>query len=124
MEWHIFPQKKAGNISQLIKKTWTGKRHEIYTYRYVNDVPIRDGEKALHVNWCELSINLTDGTRVYHNSFITDHRLDDKSVIAVVKAGRTRWKIENENNNTLKTKGYHFEHNFGHGKQYLAFLPL
>ena len=27
-----------------------------------------------------------------------------------------------ENNNTLKTKGYHFEHNFGHGKQFLANL--
>lgn len=31
-------------------------------------------------------------------------------------------KIENENNNTLKTKGYHFEHNFGHGKQHLSNL--
>ena len=27
-----------------------------------------------------------------------------------------------ENNNTLKTKGYHFDHNFGHGKQFLANL--
>ena len=27
-----------------------------------------------------------------------------------------------ENNNTLKTKGYHFNHNFGHGKQFLANL--
>ena len=33
-----------------------------------------------------------------------------------------RWKIENENNNTLKTKGYHLEHNFGHGKKHLAAL--
>ncbi len=31
--------------------------------------------------------------------------------------------IENENNHVLKTKGYHIEHNFGHGKQSLsAFL--
>ena len=28
--------------------------------------------------------------------------------------------VENENNNTLKTKGYHLEHNFGHGKQHLS----
>ena len=28
--------------------------------------------------------------------------------------------MENENNNVLKTKGYHLEHNFGHGKQYLS----
>ena len=27
-----------------------------------------------------------------------------------------------ENNNTLKTKGYHFDHNFGHGTQFLANL--
>lgn len=37
-------------------------------------------------------------------------------------AGRSRWKIENENNNTLKTKGYHFAHNFGHGKESMANL--
>ena len=40
----------------------------------------------------------------------------------VVEAGRSRWKIENENNNTLKTKGYHFGHNYGHGKQHLSSL--
>ncbi|OQW95019.1 MAG: hypothetical protein BWK79_03875 [Beggiatoa sp. IS2] len=34
----------------------------------------------------------------------------------------SRWKIENENNNVLKTKGYHFEHNYGHGKHFLAVL--
>jgi hypothetical protein len=36
------------------------------------------------------------------------------------RAGRTRWKIENENNNTLKTKGYNLEHNFGHGQTNLS----
>ena len=39
-----------------------------------------------------------------------------------MQAGRTRWKVENENNNTLKTQGYHLEHNFGHGTQHLAAL--
>ena len=41
-----------------------------------------------------------------------------------VAAGRARWKVENENNNVLKTKGYHLEHNFGHGKKYLSSLLL
>lgn len=40
--------------------------------------------------------------------------------VAANAAGRARWKIENENNNVLKTKGYHLEHNFGHGKQHLS----
>ncbi len=37
-----------------------------------------------------------------------------------MKAGRARWKIENETFNTLKNQGYQFEHNFGHGKEYLS----
>jgi hypothetical protein len=43
-----------------------------------------------------------------------------ENVVELATAGRSRWKIENENNNTLKTKGYHFEHNYGHGHQYLS----
>ena len=37
-----------------------------------------------------------------------------------MKAGRARWKIENETFNTLKNQGYEFEHNFGHGKRHLS----
>ncbi len=39
-------------------------------------------------------------------------------------SGKTRWKIENENNNTLKTKGYNLEHNFGHGQEHLSEILL
>ena len=46
--------------------------------------------------------------------------MNAETVLRIVPAGRTRWKIENENNNTLKTKGYHLEHNFGHGQQHLS----
>jgi hypothetical protein len=45
-------------------------------------------------------------------------------VEAIVRDGRTRWKVENENNNVLKTKGYHLEHNFGHGQMHLSALLL
>lgn len=41
-----------------------------------------------------------------------------------MRDGRARWKIENENNNILKTKGYHLEHNFGHDREHLAALLL
>jgi hypothetical protein len=56
---------------------------------------------------------------VYKNSFAINHLITDNTVAEVVLAGRAR-KVENENNNTLKTKGYNLEPNFGHGKQYLA----
>ena len=38
-----------------------------------------------------------------------------------MRAGRRRWAIENETFNTLKAQnGYNFEHDYGHGKNYLA----
>jgi hypothetical protein len=97
------------------------KTHERYQYRYVNAVPLRDSEPSLLVNWCEMQqIRVKDGAVLYHNSWVTRHPLNDESVALVVAAGRGRWKTENENHNTLKTKGYHLEHNFGHGKHHLS----
>lgn len=72
------------------------------------------------VNWCERTTTEESGHVLYHNTFVTHLALDDRTVPEVIAAGRGRWKIENENNNTLKTKGYHFEHNYGHGQQHLS----
>jgi len=72
------------------------------------------------VNWCELVVTRPDGKIISKNSFATNHTITDDTVVDIIKAGRTRWKVENENNNTLKTKGYNLEHNFGHGQQHLA----
>lgn len=41
-------------------------------------------------------------------------------MMLAMAAGRARWKVENEDINTLKTKGYNLEHNFGHGSEHLA----
>ena len=38
----------------------------------------------------------------------------------IMRAGRCRWKIENETFNTLKNQGYNFEHNYGHGYKHLC----
>ncbi len=108
------------DLPTVTVKRWTGKDEETYTYRYLNDVPLKDGDDALLVNWCELTVTRSDGKVIYKNSFATNHRISDTTVADIVLAGRTRWKVENENNNTLKTKGYNLEHNFGHGKQHLA----
>jgi hypothetical protein len=120
-DWIAFLE-RSGAVKTVVKKRWTGKRYEIDTYRYALEVPLRDGEGALTVNWGELTTTTSDGQVLYQNAFTTSHPLDDKAVLEVVQAGRSRWKIENENNNTLKTKGYHFEHNYGHGKHPLSAL--
>src|SRR5262249_41158113 len=104
---------------------WTGRFTEVTQVRYLNDVLLRSGDAALSVNWGDLTVlNATTGEQLYANRWITNHRLTAANGVRVAQAGRGRWKIENENNNVLKTKGYHLEHNFGHGQQYLAAFLL
>jgi len=107
-------------IQKVVVKRWTGKRREIDIYRFVNQVPLRDSDDALNVNWCELTTTLEEGTILFRNAFATNHEITKTNVAKIVKDGRTRWKVENENNNTLKTKGYNLEHNYGHGNKYLS----
>jgi hypothetical protein len=114
-----------GVLASKSKRHWNGRYGEIWTYRYANKMPLRGDDAAMDVNWCEITISREDtGAQIYKNAFITDFEIVDTNVEAIVRDGRARWKIENENNNVLKTKGYHLEHNFGHGSQYLASLLL
>ena len=102
-------------------RVWNGEDHDIWTYRWTTHLPLRAGEDALYVNWCELNItNEKSGKRVFMNAWVTNHVLTSDNVAAVCKVGRTRWKVENEAINILKNQGYHLEHNFGHGNQHLS----
>ena len=108
-----------------VVRHWNGRYAELWTYRYTEHLPLTADPQALEVNWCELVMTREDtGELLYQNAFITDFRPTETTVEALVRDGRTRWKIENESNNVLKTKGYHLEHNFGHGQQSLASVLL
>ncbi|MEA5550954.1 ISNCY family transposase [Anabaena cylindrica UHCC 0172] len=114
-----------GEVKTLEISQWHKCSKEIYRYRYVNHIPLRDTQPALEVNWYELTLTRqSDGKVLYQNAFVTCHELTDETVQSVVSAGRSRWKTENENHNVLKTKGYHLEHNFGHGQHHLACFLL
>ncbi len=112
---------KAEQLTMVRERHWNGRFGEIWSYRYANTLPLRGEQPTLQVNWCELTItHEQSGAQLYHNAFATRHPLTETTVQAMVAAGRARWKVENENNNVLKTKGYHLAHNFGHGTQHLA----
>ena len=108
-------------IHTLKMRVKNKNKWEFHTYRYANEVPLVEGEGALKVNWCEVTIT-SKGKQLYKNAFISDFQITENNLPGIVAAGRARWKIENENNNTLKTKGYHLKHNFGHGKMHLSSL--
>ena len=93
-----------------------GRRH---VYRWVNQVPLNGSRDADPVNFFEYWLHV--GQKVtYHNSWVTDLDVSRANIVECVRAGRARWKIENETFNTLKNQGYHIEHNFGHGQRYLS----
>lgn len=116
--------KEGVNIFSFTKKKWNGKFNEFHTYRYANCLPLRSSEDTLWVNWCELTITDKNQKVLYKNSFATNFQINNQNVEQIVADGRTRFKIENENNNVLKKKGYNLEHNFGHGKEYLSMLLM
>ena len=119
-EW-VDIHEKEGEVKSFHRESGTGQKKQTYSYRYTENLPLRDSEDALKVNWLEIIVHDMNGNRLFRNAFITNHILDsDETVVEVAAAGRARWKIENENNNTLKTKGYHLEHNFGHGDNHLS----
>ncbi|AMO55587.1 transposase [Endozoicomonas montiporae] len=93
-----------------------GYRH---WFRYVNNVPINKSHKDVLVNYLEY-VEISPKGEKYTNVWVTDIQLTDDSVTRVMRGGRAKWKIENETFNTLKTQGYHLEHNYGHGKEHLA----
>ena len=122
-EWISFADPKQ-DLNELIIKRWNGKERLFYRYRFANGVPLKEGKDALLVNWAELTILDKEGNIRKRFSFATNHSITRDNVVALIKAGRARWKIENEHNNNLKTKGYNLEHNFGHGKDNLSNLLL
>jgi len=120
-EW-LDSLEKTGDIKTYTRTIGSTTGKQQWRCRYVNQVPLRDGDEALVVNWCELEVVNNAGKRLYYNTFATDHRVNETNVVEIVTAGRARWKTENEHNNTLKNQGYHLAHNFGHGKQQLSSL--
>ena len=93
-----------------------GKEHR---FRFVNGVPINDTHAEFKVNFLEYWSTGKKG-KVYHNTWVTDIEINKANAYTIARGGRTRWHIENETFNTLKNQGYHFEHNFGHGKENLS----
>ncbi len=95
-----------------------GNRH-IYTWQ--NDVPLNGNEKSINVNWFQYQFKNTQGKITKTHRWVTDIEMSKGNVIGMTKAGRCRWKIENECFNTLKNQDYHIEHNYGHGDKNLSY---
>ena len=88
-------------------------------YHFVNDVPLNKTYPDIRVNYLDYQ-EVDENGKEKNFSWITDITLSRDNVYHVMRAGRSRWKVENETFNTLKNLGYNFEHNYGHGEQHLS----
>jgi len=100
------------------------KRNVRHLFTVVRDVPLNASHPHLRINYLdykEITRDPTTGAETVRRfTWVTDLPLNRERVWPVMRAGRARWKVENETFNTLKNQGYHFEHNFGHGYQNLS----
>lgn len=99
------------------------ERH--HYYEWMNEVPLNGQKDAVLVNFFRCRVvgknKKGEDVVVFHNSWVTDKVIDESTIKDFVRAGRCRWKNENECFNVMKNHGYEMEHNYGHGKKNLAF---
>lgn len=92
---------------------------EKYVFSFFNDVIINESNREEKVNFLHCK-QVNKKGKVTNFSWVTSLKITSYNVVKIMRAGRSRWKIENETFNTLKNQGYRFEHNYGHGHENLS----
>ena len=88
-------------------------------FKFVNQIPLNKSNPGVLVNvleYCKIDKN----EKITTFSWVTDIEITEENVYRLMRAGRARWKIENETFNTLKNQGYNLGHNYGLGKKNLS----
>ena len=97
----------------------TDEEGTVHQFRFINDAPLNEKNFECKINFVEYS-EIRKSRKTQHFSWATDITVTQENVFKIMRGGRARWRIENETFNTLKNRGYQFEHNFGHGYRYLS----
>jgi hypothetical protein len=94
----------------------------LHHYRWLEKASLNESNSDVLVTMLEYWEIPPKGSKapLRHFSWVTDLPVNEETAPVLVCGGRARWHIENETFNTLKNQGYHFDHNFGHGKNNLS----
>ncbi len=105
---------------ELHHHTWSDAKTRSEA-RWASQLVLNGQHQQIRGNYLEYEqMDIRSGAVTFKSSWITDLPIDRSNVKELVAVGRSRWKIENETFNTLKNQGYQLEHNYGHGRQFLA----
>jgi ribosome biogenesis protein Tsr3 len=88
---------------------------------YIKDLELNKSNADVLVNFLQhLEFDCDTHEIANRFSWVTDIDLSEKNLRLYQRAGRCRWRVENETFNTLKNQGYCLEHNYGHGSKNLS----
>ena len=103
----------AGGITTV---EFPGEKGNIHRYEFAHDIPLFSSTNITG-HWVSYTEINASGKKGYHNEWVMNLKPTKQNVREIATVGRQRSKIENETFNALKNHGFHFEHNFGHGKK-------
>jgi hypothetical protein len=116
---HLFEMADlAGTSEQYLEIT--DEKGLVHKFRFINDLALNESNEDVRVNLLRYEQFDPKKTQTITWSWVTDIELTKENIFKIMRAGRARWRIENETFNTLKNQGYNFEHNYGHGKKHLC----
>jgi len=123
----IKPTKHAHLFKRLEKRLELGRAKTLtledgtitHYFAWANNLHLNQ-QGPLKVNFLYYEQRSSKNIKPLKFSWVTSFKLRKDNVYSMMRAGRSRWKIENETFNTLKNQGYHFKHNFGHGDNHLC----
>jgi hypothetical protein len=122
---HVTMMNYINASDELKELRFSDEKGRIHVYEWINNVPLNGNKNPVITNFFRytiISIDENGNDKInYKNSWVTDLEITPINIKTLVRAGRCRWKIENECFNTLKNQGYHIEHNYGHGQKHLCF---
>ena len=110
---HVFLFDWLENITPIVhtQKEDDGTQH---IFSWYENIPLNETHYHYRVNVLEYCETQASGKQ-QRFSWVTKLPISTDNVYQIMRAGRSRWRIENETFNTLKNQGYNFEHNYGHG---------
>lgn len=120
----LFTQFKCFDKEGSVKTYTINSLNKKQVSKYCNGLFLNNSNRDINTNmlYYEEYDKKTGQRKVF--SWITPLFLSEQTVEKVMKAGRSRWKIENETFNTLKNQDYNFEHNYGHGNNNLCTILM
>lgn len=84
---------RSGDVHNMTIRRSNGRRIYLDHYRWAHALPLRDGDDAVTVDWCELVTTNEAGKTVYRNSFASSLSVSletAREIVAAGRAGRSR----------------------------------